>query len=457
MSPSLQYSPAYLGLLAAQILAVTCNSFLDIQYGVFAIEVLLWSIAFALTLWIGWLQKGEASEGGTLWMKRTLIFGALVSVVIFIPMWGFPRAGLYMLAMLQVSYNCVTTTRRHLHMSLLISLVMVLFAASHYRADWTMLFYLVPYVAAVVFTLVAEQINRKASELRQQSLGHQVVGAQGAAIAAATAVILALGLLFYALTPQVTWLSLSWIWGQPGAVSLGDSNLQLGGSGMQPGGNSGAGGNGGTGAGGQSGGGAGSGWSSAGEMRQAAARQGMPEWQRDAINGMADLAESLEKVMQPVMQSLNELWKNIKKWLQENRDNIILALIILGVLALLYAMWRLMREAKVATWLRTRYDYLYLVWLRGADMQGSRKCYEAMTRLFELQDIERNRSENTREYLAEINTYFRHLNRETTEMTRLYEDARYGDRVDAVQLERMRELYRQIFQRLAEQPGTNVP
>lgn len=447
MSPSLQYSPAYLGLLAAQILAVTCNAFLDIHHGVFAIEVLLWSIAFAFTLWIGWLQKGEASEGGALWMKRMLIFGALVSVVVFIPMWRFPRAGLYMLAMLQVAYNCVTTTRRHLHMSLLISLVVVLFAASHYRADWTMLFYLVPYVAAVVFTLVAEQINRKANELRQQSLGHQIVGAQGAAIAAATAVILALGLLFYALTPQVTWLSLSWIWGQPAAVSPGDDKPLSGGGGTQTGEGGGAGGN----ADSDGQGDGGYGWSSVGEMRQAAVRQGMPEWQRDAINGMADLAEDLGKVMKPVMQSLNELWKNFKKWLQENRNNIIFALIILGVLALLYALWRLMREAKVATWLRTRYDYLYLVWLRGADAQGSRKCYEAMTRLFELQDIERNRSENTREYLAEINTYFRHLNRETTEMTRLYEDARYGDRVDAVQLERMRELYRQIFQRLAEQ------
>jgi hypothetical protein len=444
MSYALKYSPVYLGLLAAQILAVTCNAFLDIQYGVFATEVFLWSVAFALTLWIGWLQKGEASEGGKIWMRRVLIFGILLSVVIFIPMWGFPRAGLYMLATMLVSYNCVTTTRRHLHLSLLITLVMVLFATSHYRADWTMLFYLVPYVVAVVFTLVAEQVNRKADELRQQSIRQQMVGAQGVAIAAATAVILLLGSLFYALTPQVNWFSLMWDSGQPTAITQGEGKLQTG---MQQGGGGGSGG-----AGGQASGSSGRASPFPGEMRQAAKRKGMPEWQRDAINSMADMAEKLEQVMEPVMQSMRELWNEIKKWIEKNRENIILALIIIGALALLYAMWRLMREAKVTTWLRTRYDYFFIVQLKAfnADVQGACKHYEAMVRLFELQDLGRGSRRNTHEYEAEINVYFRHLHRETGELTRLYEDARYGNRIGPVQVGRMRELYRVIFKDLAE-------
>lgn len=447
MSPALTYTPAYLGLLAAQILAVTCNSFLDIQYGVFSAEVLLWSIAFSFSLWIGWMQKGEISDGGRLWMRRSLIFGGLVSLVIFIPMWGFPRAGLYMLAMLQVSYNCVTTTRRHLHLSLLISLVMVMFAASHYRADWTMLFYLVPYVTAVVFTLVAEQINRKAGELRQQSLANQVVGAQGAAIVAATAVILILGLSFYALTPQVNWMSLSWIWGQHAAISLGEGEL-LPANGAGNAGQDGAGG-----AGGQGQGQAGGTWLAPGEMRQAAARKGMPEWQRSAIGSMADMAESLSGVMQPVMQDLSELWEDFKKWLQQKRDSIMRAFILLAALALLYALWRLLREARAATWLRTRYDYLALVWPgRGsADVRGACQYYVAMMRLFELQEIERGRSRNAQEYLSEINLFFREYSGETGEITRLYEDARYGSRAGAIQVERMRDLYRKIYRRLAEQ------
>lgn len=454
MSPPLNYFPAYLGLFAAQTLALACNAFLDIQYGGFETEVLLWAAAFAITLRAGWRQGGEITDNGKRWMRGSLIFGALISVLIFIPMWGFPRAGLYMLAVLQVSYNCITTTRRHLHLGLLISVVMVLFAASHYRADWTMLFYLVPYVIAVVFTLVAEQINRKANELRQQSLVNQVVGAQGAAIAAATVVILALGLLFYALTPQVTWLSLAWRWGQPSAISIGDGNAQPGSGGMQPGGSSGAGGGGsGTVSASKGAGSMGPGWLSAGEMRKAAARPGMPGWQRDAINGMADLTESLGAVMRPLMQSMEQLWKALKEWLKENRNKVIYMLIVLGMLALLYAMWRLMREARVATWLRTRFDYLRLVLLgmNSSDVHGARICYEAMMRLFELQDIERGSRDNTLEYLTEINSYYRHLSRETGEMTRLYEDARFGGMAGSIQVDRMRELYRQIFQLIAEQ------
>lgn len=448
MSPPLGYFPAYLGLFAAQVLALVCNAFLDIQYGDFTVEVILWSFAFAITLRVGFRQNGETTEAGKRWMRNALIFGALISVLLFIPMWGFPRAGLYMLAMLQVSYNCVTTTRRHLHMGLLISVVMVLFAASHYRADWTMLFYLLPYVTAVVFTLVAEQINRKAGELRQQSLGRQVVGAQGAAIAAATAVILMLGLLFYALTPQVSWLTLSSSWGQPGNIGFGNSQSQGGAGGTQAGGSGGTGG--GAGSMGLGNGGARSGWPSVGEMRKAAARAGMPEWQRDAINGMVDLTESMEKVMRPVMQGCIDLWEAIKEWLKEHRDTVVGMLFVLGMLALLYAMWKLMREARAVTWLRTRFDYVRLVWLgkHGGDEQGARICYEAMTRLFELHDIERGSRDNTREFLSEINSFFRHLSRETGEMTRLYEDARYGKMTGEIRVGRMRELYGQLFRSL---------
>jgi len=448
MNPPLRYLPAYLGLLAAQVLALACNAFLDIQYRGFTTEVLLWTVAFALSLRVGWRQRGEISEVGKRWMRRTLLVGMLLGVLIFLPVWGLPRAGVYILAMLMVSYNCVTTTRRHLHMSLLMSVIMVLYAATHYRADWTMLFYLVPYVAAVVFTLVAEQVNRRADELRQQSLGHQIVGAQGAAIAAATVVILALGLLLYALTPQTTWLSMSWRWGQPSGASLGNGDSQSGNNGSGSGGSAGSSG---TVQPAPSGGSIRPGWPSPGEMRAAAARPGMPEWQRDVINGMADLTEKIEAVTKPAMQDMQQLWDALKKWLKENRDKVAQTLSALGMLALLYALIRLMREARMATWLRTRFDYvrLVLLGLHRTDAHGARTIYEAMVRVFRLQNIERDGHENTREYLAEISSYYRHLRQETGELTRHYEDARYGSSATAVQVARMRDLYRQVFQHIA--------
>lgn len=439
MSPPLNYLPAYFGLFAAQALALTCNAFLDIQYGGFATEVMLWSVVFVLTLHTGWRQHGEATEAGQRRMRNWLIFGALISVVIFIPMWGFPRAGLYMLAMLQVAYNCVTTTRRHLHLALLISVVMVLFAASHYRAEWTMLFYLVPYVTAVVFTLVAEQINRTTSELRQQSLGHHVIGAQGAAIAAATLVILALCLALYALTPQVTWHSLVWKWGQAGNIAVVKGELQNGSTGgTQAGGGSGSGNS----------SGAGEHWSSPAEMRKVAGRTGMPAWQRAAINNMANAGEWLSMTMKPVMQSLRKIWQSFKEWLDKNRNTIAMTLLLLGFLALLYALWRLMREAKTGIWLLTRLDYLRLglMGMQQQDAAVARRYYLAMERLFLLQDMQREPPVNTTEYLAQISRFHRSMCDELSEITRLFEDARYGQQpVTAEQMNRMRELYRQVY------------
>jgi uncharacterized protein YqiB (DUF1249 family) len=178
----------------------------------------------------------------------------------------------------------------------------------------------------------------------------------------------------------------------------------------------------------------------------------MPQWQRAAINRMADAAEGLETMMKPVMQAMEQLWKAIKQWLKENRVRVTNSLIVLAVLALLYAARRLMREARVTTWLRTRFDYLRIVLLGmpGSDAHGAGTCYMAMTRLFELHEIDRGSCENTLEYLTEINSYFRNLSRETGEMTRLYEDARFGEKIGSLQVDRMRELYRQIFQLAAD-------
>jgi len=170
MSPPLTYTPAYLGLFASLLLAVCCNAYLDIGYGGFAIETLLWGLLFGLTLWCGWSQQGKASEQSRTWQKVVMWLGLFLFATLFLYVWGMPRAGIYLLVFLQASNNCVTTTRRQLYLGLLAALVMAIFASSHYRADWTMLFYLVPFVIAVVFTLAAEQINRRAEEVRSLSL-----------------------------------------------------------------------------------------------------------------------------------------------------------------------------------------------------------------------------------------------------------------------------------------------
>lgn len=454
-SPPLTYFPAYAGLFAALVLAATCNAFLDIQYGSFGFEVLLWALVFGLTLRVGWRQRGQVNDAGRQGQKMVLVLALILTLILFLPMWGLPRAGIAMLGMLQAAQNCVTVTRRQLHLGLLVSAVMVMFAASHFRADWTLLFYLVPYVAAVVFTLVAEQINRRAQDLRQQSLGLAVVGGQGAAIAAATGAILLLGAVLYAATPQLTWPTLQWRYGQLtnlGWLGQGEELEQGKNPGAQAPGQGGGQGQATQGGGyGGTNGGAGSGWPSPEEMRQAAGRPGMPEWQQLTIRRMADTLEWTGRTLGPVMQRLDELWQSFKDWLDRHRRDVAMAIALLAILALLLALGRLLREVKAGVWLLTRYEYLRygLLGRHGEGAPGARRVYGAMARLFELEDAKRSASSNPREYLAQLRDRQGHLYREAAELTRLFEDARYGPaQAGAPQLSRMRELYRRIFQYL---------
>lgn len=448
MSPPLTYLPAYVGLYASLVLALTCNAFLDIGYGSFGTEVLIWAMVFGVTLWVGWRQHGNPSERARKWQKGILLVGALVSLLIFIPMWRFPRAGIYMLATVQAAYNCTTTTRRHLHLGVLVAGVMAMFAASHIRADWTMLFYLVPFVVAVVFTLVAEQVNRRAEDVRAHSLGQQVIGGQGMAIVAASSVILSTAALLYAITPQVSWTHLMWRYGVDAGAGPGKGDL-IGGAGnlpLGPGGD--------LRAGSARGNSASSGDASSGggltveSMRQSARTPGMPDWQVGMINALANIAEGVDKLLSPFMQRCVDLWEAFKEWLREHIREVVFTVAVLLLLALLVALRLLLREASIGIWLATRMDfvrYVILGW-HAPGRDGASQLYLAMERLFALQDCPRLPTTNTREYLAELCAVRSDLRAELAEITLLFEGARYGSLPPAEnQLTRMRRIYRKLF------------
>lgn len=441
MSQALTYGPAYLGLFACLVLGIGCNAFLDIRFGTFGFEMLAWSLLFACTLWVGWRQGGVMDERGRSWQRGVLVLGAALVILIFLPRWNLMRTGLYLLGMLQAAMNCGTVTRRSLHFGLMVSLIMVIFAATHYRADWTMLFYLLPYVVAAVYTLVAEQISRRAQDLRRESLGAGTAGGQGMAIAAATGAILLVGGMLYALTPQVSVPTLFWDHAQPGRMgSLGIDPAA--GRQASPAGT-------GRGAGGTQGGsggaaGAGSRWPTIEEMRDAARRPGMPRWQAAAIEGMVGLASAVK----PLRLGLEDLAANLARWLREHRAAITKFLSGVIILALLAAAFLLLRETRPLAWLRAYLDYLRLgVWLwHGPGIVGARQYYRAMERLLDIRGLAREPTANAREYLAEIRRRFDHLGREATELTLMFERARYGGIVpDAVELARMRTAYKKLF------------
>lgn len=439
-SPPLLHRPAYIGLFASLFLAAVCNTFLDIQYGAFVFETMFWAIVFGITVRIAWRQQGEVSEAGRDARKAVLILGMVLLVVIFIPKWGFPRAGVQLLAMLQAAQNCVTISRRNLHMGLLVSAVMVMFAASHHRADWTMLFYLVPYIAAVVFTLVAEQISRRAQELRRESLSAGSTAGQGVAIVAATTAILLGGALLYGITPQVTWPYLSSKYGQPGNSGFLGEAPGMGqnaegkpesdkGEVSLPRGR----------------------WPSPQEMREAAKRKGMPQWQSSSIRQLADWAEIAEMTLTPIKFGLDELIGDIKEWLREHWREIIQALVALILLALLIASWLLLKEARIGLWLRSRFDYLRLGLLRlhAQGNAGAYQYYRALQRLMDVQGLPREPTTNTREYLALMGHRHEDLRRELIEMTFFFERARYGNsETTSADLNRLRDSYLRIYSRV---------
>ncbi len=454
MSKDKLFTPLYPGLFAAQLLAVACNAFLDIGYGSFEREMLFWSFVFGITLYVGWGQSRKADAYGPIWQKGVLFFGLALFVLVFLPLWGLPRAGLYLLAMLQASYNCVTTSKRQLHLGLLVSLALVLFAASHFRADWTMLFYLAPYLVAAVFTLVGEQIHRRENDLRLTSLGGPDSKGQVPAILAATAAILFIGAGLYLLTPQVNWPYLEWRFGQQSLGNPGGDIEQNSGGGQSATGKPST-----AGAAGQQQDGDvslqpvlfGGHWPSPLEMRTAAQRPHMPRWQASAINHAADLSESARQVLQPVAVLLIDWWEWLKRWLREHWFTLLLSLLALILVAMLIAFRVWIREIPWVVWLLSRWDYLHLGLLgrHAAGESGACQYYRAMERLFTLSGLPRAQTVNTREYLSQIQRRYRDdLKPSTTEMTRLFERARYSAQpVNEQTLRRMRQLYRDIYRR----------
>ena len=455
MNGPLTYFPAYLGLFISLFLALVCNNFLDIEYGSFGFEAGFWAIAFGWTLFVGWRQSGAPSESAKQIQKIVLLLAFVMTLLIFIPKWGFPRAGIYMLAGLQAAQNCATTSRRQLHFGLLVSAVLVMFAASHFRADWTMLFYLVPYVVAVVFTLVSEQISRRATHVRESSLGRTGPTGQWVAIAAATAIILGLGGVLYLATPQPTWPHLVWRYGQmtnmgfvgdpenndqsPQGASAGDGS-----EGDLPSGD-------GLGLGLAGAGASGSGWPTPGQMREAAGRPGMPEWQSATIMQMADLDEAISEALAPFKEVVEQSWHKAKAWLKEHRDTVLAVLFALMLVVILLAIALLLKEARAGTWLRTRFDYWRLVKFgkHAEGHLGALQFYRAMERLFIVRNAPRLATANAREFLGETTHFRADVCRDAAELTRLFEIARYGPRVvDSEQLKQMRVLYQRLFKNL---------
>jgi len=451
MKQSAISTPAYLGLYAALLLSVACNAFLDIRYDTFDREMFYWALVFGWTLYVGRSQSRRAKPPGTTWQKLTLVLGIILFLLLFIPLWGFPRAGLYFLAMLQASQNCVTVSRRQLNLGLLVSLTLVIFAAGDFHADWTMLFYLIPYVVAVIFTLVAEQIHVQNNDLQQTRLGRPGKQGQDLAILAATASVLILGFGLYLITPQVDWPYLEWRYGQTFPQHSGGDLERPGANNQAENGSKAKGSEAGESQSPTSGGGQtlfpGNQWPTPATIRAAAGNRHLPKWQSAMIKKTADLTEATQQTLKPII----DLWELFKRWLVKHWLAVLLSLIGLMLLAILLAFAALLKELPWLNWLLMHWEYLCfgILPLHANGERGARQYYKAMARMLSVYDLSRPQTANTQEYLKLISRTRKELHPYAAGMTALFEQARYGQgQVDHNSLAKMRVLYRETYRKL---------
>jgi Ca2+/Na+ antiporter len=441
------YLPAYAGLGLSMLLALACNAFLDIRYGAFATEMFAWSAVAAVPLVMGWRHRDRPEADSRSWQTAIAGLGVFLFFVVFMPIWGLPRAGVYLLAFLQAAVH-VSLTRRNFYFSALIALVLVLFAASHSRADWTLLFYVVPFVIVLLFTVTAEQVSRRAAAVQAVSLARGALSGQWLAVGAAAALVFMVAAAFYAVTPQASPMRLFWEHGLPSNdVRLGGESGQAGSGAGRPGEGSGT--------------DAplrdhspGMGWPSPAEMRQAAGRPGMPGWQAQTIRGLADLSEALSAMGESLAEHLQDLVERLNKAFPEWREDLLRLLFAAILAALAVAAWLLAREVRPALWVKTRFDYLHYVVLGrvAPGRAGIRDIYAATARLFGYYGNPRLPHCNSREYFSRLVAFHPELRRELVVITAGFEAARYGmPEPGEAERRSVRQAYRTVFQRLADQ------
>ena len=443
MSPPLTSPAVYIGLFFTLWLAIVCNLFLDIHYGGFGFECLVWGLAYAFSLWRGYALKGEVTEKAKSLQKKLSILALLLFFIVFTPIWGLPRSGIYFLGALQIAYNFTLTARRNLQLTCVVALVMVIFACSHFRADWTMLFYVLPFLMALVYTLVADQIDQRAVEIRGLSTRYQTLRGQGWAVISATAMILVTGALLYLVTPHFQWDQITWRYGLPTPGQIGDkSDIQLANAGGQQGKK-------------QAVSKAALGelqgarqWPTPAEIREAAKRPGMPAWQAKMMGGLASGMEQGNQLTSSLKVKFKPLWDELKKLLKKHLLKILMILTILAFMAMMIYWFR---ELRLFSWMRTRWDKHTVAWLGGSPRQQILLIYHRMERLFGYYEPSRSIQANTLEYRRLVSRLWPSLTAEVSALTAMFDMARYSlEPINADHERQAKAAYRKIYQELTD-------
>lgn len=152
--------PVFVGMWATQVAAIAAAEAIYIRGPQFVPVVGAGAVLAAIGLFFGWLR-----------VLGRFASPRLVSVLVGIPagLWVVlmlftargPWVLLYLLVALQLARNPWVETRRDFYVGCGITVVWVIFAAGHVLAGWSMARFMVLYVAAMLFALIANHADER--------------------------------------------------------------------------------------------------------------------------------------------------------------------------------------------------------------------------------------------------------------------------------------------------------
>jgi transglutaminase-like putative cysteine protease len=198
----IQYPPVYIGTFFLLIVAVIASVNNDVSLVLSIFNILFWPFIYGLGLAVGWHHRNEKSEV----LQAIMYIIVALSFIIFIVLSssaGLEKAFLYLLICIQAGRNFTLTDRRELYFACIISLILILYASSVSKETY-FIFYIVFYVLAGMFTLMAAHIDERLSYAKggdKDFLVNRInTPAKGIGL---TAIILILSLFIYLILPRL--------------------------------------------------------------------------------------------------------------------------------------------------------------------------------------------------------------------------------------------------------------
>ena len=197
----IQYPPVYAGLAVLLITSITAVMTAQMPGAASLAMILFWAMLYGSGLVCGW--KYNQNRSGALKNVTNVVAGlALLLFTVSIFSAGFEKAFVILLIGIQAARNFTLATRREFYYSYVISLILILYAASLSK-ETLFIAYIVVYVLAGMFTLMADHIDDTLSRAqggdREILIRRMSLPVKGAGLAVAVTI---LSILLYLVVPR---------------------------------------------------------------------------------------------------------------------------------------------------------------------------------------------------------------------------------------------------------------